>query len=293
MDDEWWDESKENSVSKDETIPPSKKEKRAKKRKTVREDKDDETATGDNKDEGEATINQSTTCSELSIGSTGSETETQRKKKKRRKMITEELEKRGKSFAKNEDFIESMNKHYHEKLSPVERDEITLDSDVNFFAPNESKTTSLYLGEIIPNWENLVKRAGSGTPNTGSPLLLIICPSAIRAVDVIREISDFKGEKCKCAKLFAKHFKLQEQHKYLSKTSCHIGVGTPSRIGGLLKLGSLRLNQLVAIVIDWNWRDKKLKRLIDIKDVRKETMELLKSTLVPHVKQSDCKIGLL
>lgn len=46
-------------------------------------------------------------------------------------------------------------------------------------------------------------------------------------------------------------------------------------------------------MFDWNWRDKKLKRMADIIDIRKDLMVLLQSYLIPHVRAKKCKIGIL
>ena len=92
-----------------------------------------------------------------------------------------------------------------------------------------------FLKAVIPKWKKM-KKQHSGAK--GSPLLLVVCPSAIRSVEYIRygfgfvcyryafaisyrwyymygishfrSIADFKGEDGKVAKLFAKHLKVVE-----------------------------------------------------------------------------------
>jgi len=61
--------------------------------------------------------------------------------------------------------------------------------------------------------------------------------AALRATDVARVFKDAKlrGEKGgEVAKLFAKHFKLEDHVTYLGKTKVGVAVGTPGRIGQLL-----------------------------------------------------------
>ena len=63
----------------------------------------------------------------------------------------------------------------------------------------------------------------------------------------------------------------------------------------LSSLGHLKLDKLLAIVIDWNWRDVKSHRLVDIPEVRLELATLLQKFVIPHIKSdnSNCKIGIL
>jgi protein CMS1 len=71
----------------------------------------------------------------------------------------------------------------------------------------------------------------------GAPTLLFITGAALRVVDVTRVLKDKKirGEKGgEIAKLFARHFKLEEHVSYLKRTKIGVAVGTPGRIGKLL-----------------------------------------------------------
>jgi protein CMS1 len=61
--------------------------------------------------------------------------------------------------------------------------------------------------------------------------------AALRVADVTRVLKDKKlrGEKGgEVAKLFAKHFKLEDHVIYLKRTKVGAAVGTPGRIGKLL-----------------------------------------------------------
>ncbi|XP_060558981.1 protein CMSS1-like isoform X2 [Ruditapes philippinarum] len=217
----------------------------------------------------------------------------QKKKRKRnRKRITDELKEKGDKPGRPEDFVGFLDKHFGGKLTAVERDEIALDTEKNFYAPNQTPAFSVaYLRSVLPKWKKM-KIACEGQ---GSPMLLVICAAALRAVDLNRQLQDFKGDKCKCAKLFAKHMKLGEQQTFLKKSVCHMGIGTPNRILALVKSGHLKLDNLTAIVIDWNYRDIKKHRVADIPEIRAELATLLKTYLIPHIKSSDlnCKIGML
>lgn len=74
-------------------------------------------------------------------------------------------------------------------------------------------------------------------PKPGCPRVLILSLSGIRCADVVRAVRGVErhGE---VAKLFAKHFKLADQVKYLAKTRVAIAVGTPARVAKLLAEGT-------------------------------------------------------
>lgn len=56
---------------------------------------------------------------------------------------------------------------------------------------------------------------------------------------------------------------------------------------------ALHLEELRAIVLDYNWRDTKSKRIIDIPDVKTDLLNLMKEFLLPHIINSKCQIGIL
>jgi len=73
------------------------------------------------------------------------------------------------------------------------------------------------------------------------------------------------------AKLFAKHFKLEEHARYLKKTRVGAAVGTPGRIGKLLlETDSLSTSALSHIVIDTTFRDSKKRSIFDIPETKEE-----------------------
>lgn len=64
-----------------------------------------------------------------------------------------------------------------------------------------------------------------------SPMVIVVCLSARRAVAVLKELSRYK---LRIAKLFAKHLTVQQQVQMLQSTSFPIAVGTPHRLVTLL-----------------------------------------------------------
>lgn len=83
----------------------------------------------------------------------------------------------------------------------------------------------------------LHKRLSQRSKSPGAPTLLYIAGAALRVADVTRVLKDrrLRGEKGgDVAKLFAKHFKLQEHVAYLKRSKIGSAAGTPGRVGKLL-----------------------------------------------------------
>lgn len=215
----------------------------------------------------------------------------QKKKKSKRKKISDILSGKVEEPLKYTDLIMAINKHYGGRLSAVEKDDMSL-SECHF-APcgSVSDTASSYLHTVmtVSKWRKKVK-AMENSP--GAPLLLVVCSAASRAVNVIRDLRLFCPDQCKTAKLFAKHMKLEEQTNFLKKNIIQAGVGTPNRIAALLDNGYLSLHQTSLVVLDWSWRDAKLRRLVDIPEIREDLYKLLQKYLVPHVKSGTAKFAI-
>ncbi len=65
---------------------------------------------------------------------------------------------------------------------------------------------------------------------------MILASSGQRCADIVRSLKRMEPKPAgEIGKLFAKHFKVPEQVDYLRKTKVVIVVGTPGRIGRLVK----------------------------------------------------------
>jgi len=123
----------------------------------------------------------------------------------------------------------------------------------------------------------------------GCPVMLIVTASAKRSVDVLRAVQDWKTPQCKTAKLFAKHFKLEDQQAFLEKSIIHLGVGTPNRILRLKSEGFLKFKRLKYVMIDWRFEDAKKRTLVDIPEVKRDFIELLHKEILVRLKQRKLK----
>ncbi|XP_055975452.1 protein CMSS1 [Sorex fumeus] len=212
---------------------------------------------------------------------------TTKTKKRRKKKITDILAKSEPKPGTPEDLQKLMKDYYSSKRSVIELEELTL-PDCCFLKANDlTHSLSSYLKEICPKWVKLRKNHSEKK----SVVMLVICSSAVRALELIRSMTAFRGDS-KIIKLFAKHIKVQEQVKLLEKRIMHVGVGTPGRIKELVKQGGLNLNPLKFLVFDWNWRDQKLRRMMDIPEIKKEVFELLEMGVLSLCKSESLKLGL-
>ncbi|XP_054556638.1 protein CMSS1 isoform X2 [Talpa occidentalis] len=208
-------------------------------------------------------------------------------RKRRKKKITDILAKSEPQPGTPEDLQKLMKDYYSSSRSVIELEELNLPDSCFLKANDLTHSLSSYLKEICPKWAKLCKNHSEKK----SVLMLIICSSAIRALELIRSMTAFRGNG-KVIKLFAKHIKIQEQVKMLDKRVVHLGVGTPGRIKELIKQGGLNLNPLKFLVFDWNWRDQKLRRMMDIPEIRKEVFELLEIGVLGLCKSESLKLGL-
>eukprot|EP00117_Sycon_ciliatum_P019759 scpid7001/ scgid17807/ Uncharacterized protein C3orf26 homolog len=175
----------------------------------------------------------------------------------------------------------------------VDEDDLTFPEEQALLAARlsdgEELTFSQYLNTAVSGWSKSLGKL-KGTKH-GRPVLLVITSSAVRAVDLIRAAGEFSSG-CQVAKLFAKHFKLEQHKEFLTKTTVHIGVGTPNRILRLVESGHLSLKRLKYVVIDWTLKDAKQRQIYQIPEVVQDLVNLTLTSIVPRVQDGKTKIGL-
>ncbi|PIK42214.1 hypothetical protein BSL78_20926 [Apostichopus japonicus] len=225
---------------------------------------------------------------ELKRGSQSLEEESKPKKKRKRPKITEKLAKREDKPATLEDLHTWLEKSGKGTLSTVEQDDMYLKGS-SLLEGNKTKLKiSEYLSSVILNWKSVVKEAGSKK----SCKLIIVTSSGKRAVELNRDSASFRG-KCSTAKLFAKHLKLKDQTKLLASKNVDFAVGTPNRIGALISQGALDTTETRFLILDWNWRDVKFRRMVDMPELEKDLFSLLKEHFIGALKSDEkMKIGL-
>ncbi|MBN3303499.1 CMS1 protein, partial [Amia calva] len=208
-------------------------------------------------------------------------------KRRRKKKISNVLASSAPKPGCPADLQKLIEEDYSNKRSVIEMEELKLADSC--FLPSNDLTHSLssFLKEICPKWAKLTKQH----IEKKSVVLLIICSSAHRTLELIKQLTTFKGES-KVLKLFAKHIKVEEQIKLLDKGVTHIGVGTPGRITALIDKDGLTLKALKYVVLDWNWRDQKLRRMADIPEVRVDMLKFLEAGIIQACNAGSLKLGL-
>ncbi|XP_026537522.1 protein CMSS1 [Notechis scutatus] len=208
-------------------------------------------------------------------------------KRKRKKKISDLLTETVPKPGVPADVQKMLNEHFGAKRSVIELEELKLPDSCFLPANDLTHSFTSYLKEICPKWAKLRKNH----TEKSSVVMLVICGSALRCLELIRSMATFKGDG-KVMKLFAKHLKIQEQMQMLEKEVVHVGVGTPGRIKALIQQEGLKLTSLKYFILDWNHRDQKLRRLIDIPEIKKETIDLLEMELIKLCRNGSVKLGL-
>lgn len=214
-----------------------------------------------------------------------------KKIKKKKKNITEILELKKNdlnkpSYASNE-FKNSLKKFINENLSSVEKNEFNLHEDLDTKLdelivkrtqvsklPFEQQFESFFSSKL----NNYLEKESSQKKK--KPFVIILCSSAIRCIELQKKLDSsidlIKSKKIKWMHAFAKHKKLNEQIDFIEKckTPIHLIYATPQRLAQLVEAGALNLNLLKYVVMDYMFRDCKLKRFIDMPDLRDEFFKL-------------------
>ncbi|KAL8930516.1 MAG: hypothetical protein Q9208_000700 [Pyrenodesmia sp. 3 TL-2023] len=135
------------------------------------------------------------------------------------------------------------------------------------------------LPQVLPSFlEHFAQRSASlslAPKQPGTPHTLIVTAAALRALDLVRVLKQFQRGDATVAKLFAKHIKFKDAVDFVRKTRMNIGVGTPSRINGLIAEGALTCESLERVVIDCSFLDQKKRSIFDMKETLQPLMQLL------------------
>lgn len=214
-------------------------------------------------------------------------TKPQRKRKRKKKTITDVLASSETKPGSGSDLQDLITRYFSDKRSVIELEELKLKNSCFLSSNDLTHTLSSYLKQVCPKWAKLQKQH----TEKSSVVILIVCSSALRTIELIKQLTAFKGE-ARAVKLFAKHIKIEEQVKLLQKGISHIGVGTPGRISALIDKEGLSLQALRYLIVDWNWRDQKLRRMVDIPEIKLDFMKLLESGVLAACKEERVKIGL-
>jgi hypothetical protein len=128
--------------------------------------------------------------------------------------------------------------------------------------------------------------------NEKSPMVLIVCLSARRAVSILKELAP---SKIRVAKLFAKHMTIEDQESMLHGSTFGIGVGTPHRLLTLARGNSatLSLQKTQLIILDTHVNPKNFS-VYTLPDTAPDTQLFLTEIVQPEMKtRKDLRIAFL
>ena len=130
----------------------------------------------------------------------------------------------------------------------------------------------------------------------GSPMIIVVCVSARRAVAVLKELSSLN---VRAAKLFAKHMDVDEQRTMLDTQSFGIAVGTPNRLQALCTAqegstkASMYLGKTQLVVFDSHTNAKGF-TVCTLPDTATDCMDFLREKVLPQMKKrKDIKIAII
>lgn len=190
------------------------------------------------------------------------------------------------STEKQASFLWTALVHYHKlqtgKDSTENTEEIVLQPKLQAHhfqktsAVSTTNTMESRLRECIPSMKLL-----KSWKHRQSPMILIVCLSARRAVQVLGEIKSFKT---RVAKLFAKHLSKEQQAEWLKETAFGIAVGTPHRLLALCEFRALSLAYTRAVVLDAH-QDAKRFTVCTLPDTAPHCMQFLYQSVLPAMQE--------
>jgi len=140
---------------------------------------------------------------------------------------------------------------------------------------------------IAPNFKSVLSMKRLKKWKTKkSPMVIIICVSARRAMSVLKGLAPLK---CRCAKLFSKHMSVEDQRCMLENGTYGVAAGTPNRLLKLCSEGALDLSSTELVVLDGQEIHKTM-NVCTLYDTAPDTMEFIMTYVQPGLAKGDTKL---
>ncbi|KAF8538896.1 U3-containing 90S pre-ribosomal complex subunit-domain containing protein, partial [Trichophaea hybrida] len=182
------------------------------------------------------------------------------------------------------DYISRRLRKFEKDMSAVELEDRFIPARA--FLDTTSYSNDRTLANLPEFLETFLEAHGNGkelnktSETPGTPHTFIVTAAALRATDLARVVKKFQTKECMVAKLFAKHIKLKESIDLCNSTKIGIGVGTPARMLALIREGSLKLDDVTAIVLDMSAINEKQQGIFDIRETHKDVLDLLNESVI-------------
>mmetsp|Transcript_16934 Transcript_16934/g.46860 ORF Transcript_16934/g.46860 Transcript_16934/m.46860 type:complete len:268 (-) Transcript_16934:904-1707(-) len=149
--------------------------------------------------------------------------------------------------------------------------------------------SDVYGSTFFDRMQNIIsKKKMKSWKTKGSPMILIVCLSARRAVDLLKELAPYR---LRVAKLFAKHLSVKEQENMLSDAAYPIAIGTPHRLATLADSGHLSFAESKLVVLDAFVNPKNF-TVCSLPDTTPYIKDLIKNHVMPEWKERrDLKVA--
>lgn len=140
---------------------------------------------------------------------------------------------------------------------------------------------------IAPNFKSVLSMKRLKKWKTKkSPMIIIICVSARRAMSVLKGLAPLK---CRCAKLFSKHMSVEDQRSMLENGTYGVAAGTPNRLLKLCSEGALDLSSTELVVLDGQEIHKTM-NVCTLYDTAPDTMEFIMTYVQPGLTKGGTKL---
>ncbi|KAK3330940.1 U3-containing 90S pre-ribosomal complex subunit-domain containing protein [Apodospora peruviana] len=174
------------------------------------------------------------------------------------------------------DHIAQKTTRFGTDLSPVELSDLYISANaIKDTTSWEKPRTTENLAEFLEAFTEDPAKLGEASKKKGSPHTIIVTGAGLRAANLVRSVRRFQKKESPVAKLFAKHFKLEEQVDFLKKHRTGIAVGTPQRLIDLIENDALPIGSLKRIVVDASHIDQKKRGIVDMRETTMPLVQLL------------------
>ncbi|KAJ4298598.1 Protein cms1 [Collariella sp. IMI 366227] len=174
------------------------------------------------------------------------------------------------------DHIAQKTRRFGTDLSPVELSDLYISANAIRDSTLWEKPRNLEnLPDFLEKFAEEGEKLDASAKKNGAPHTLIVAGAGLRAADLVRAVRKFQKKGSTVGKLFAKHFKVEEQISFLQKSRTGIAVGTPQRLMDLIENGALSLEKLKRVVVDASHIDQKKRGILDMRETMLPLAKLL------------------
>ncbi|KAM7187129.1 U3-containing 90S pre-ribosomal complex subunit domain containing protein [Naviculisporaceae sp. PSN 640] len=173
--------------------------------------------------------------------------------------------------------------HIAQKTTRFGTDLSTVELSDLYISANSIKDTSSWdkprstenLPEFMEAFAEDPKKLEGAPKAKGSPHTIIVTGAGLRAANLVRSVRKFQKKDSPVGKLFAKHFKVEEQVTFLKNHRTGVAVGTPQRLIDLMENEALLIGDLKRIIVDASHIDQKKRGIMDMRETLMPLVKLL------------------